>query len=70
MSSGGHAARLAPLTRDLLERWHQTCNVWRDVKAHEFEDRFMRELEAAVNSALVGMDRLETVLGNVRDDCE
>jgi hypothetical protein len=69
MSTGGQAARLAPLTRDLLQRWAQTREVWRDTKAREFEERFIREFEAAANAALVGLEQLESVLRKVREDC-
>ena len=70
MSEGGNAARLANLTRELLQRWQQTREVWSDRKAREFEERFIRELESEVNSTLPAIEQLESVLQRVRHDCE
>ncbi|MGA1237136.1 MAG: hypothetical protein ACO34E_09755 [Limisphaerales bacterium] len=70
MSAGGHAARLHALTQDLLQRWRQTREVWRDAKAREFEERYLRELEAVVTAAGHGMEQLEHVLRKIRHDCE
>lgn len=70
MSSLGHAAQLDVLTRALTERWRQTRNSWRDAKAREFEDRFITELIAAVNSASRSVAELERILRQIRSDCE
>jgi len=70
MSEGGNAARLASLTRELLQHWHQTREVWADGKAREFEERFIREIESEVKAALPAIEQLESVLQRVRHDCE
>jgi hypothetical protein len=70
MSEGGNAARLASLTRELLQRWRQTRDVWADGKAREFEERFIQELESEANSTLPAIEQLESVLQRVRHDCE
>ncbi|HOY60177.1 MAG TPA: hypothetical protein PK640_18815 [Verrucomicrobiota bacterium] len=70
MSPGGHAPRLASLTRDLLQRWHQARDSWADAKAREFEERFIREIESEVNATLPAIEQLESVLQRVRQDCE
>lgn len=70
MSSGGHANRLAGLTRELRERWQQTRESWNDVKAREFEEHYLREVEMAVNGALNSLQHLEGVLRRIRNDCE
>ena len=70
MSEGGHSARLVNLTRELLQRWHQTREAWADSKALEFEQRFIRELEAEVNATLPAIEHLESILQRVRQDCE
>ena len=69
-SSGGNAVRLAALTRDLMERWRQTRDSWRDAKAAEFEERFLRELERSIQAAANEIEQLETIVRNVRRDCE
>jgi len=70
MSPGGHAPRLASLTRDLLQGWHQAGDSWADAKAREFEERFIREIESEVNATLPAIEQLESVLQRVRQDCE
>jgi len=70
MSGGGNAARLAALTQALVERWRQTRDVWADAKAEEFEGRFMRPLESAADSAVIGIEQLEAVLRKIRSDCD
>ena len=70
MSTSASAARLAALTKELLNRWQQTRECWMDAKAREFEARYMLELESMVKSATTGIANLESVIGKVRSDCE
>jgi hypothetical protein len=70
MSTSVNGARLAALSKDLLGHWRQTREQWPDHKAREFEDRFISELESAVNSALSGIADLERIISKVRSDCE
>src|SRR5438093_13655505 len=70
MSTSANGARLAALTKDLLGRWRQTRDYWRDDKAREFEERYLLELESTVNAAISGIANLESVLRKIRSDCE
>jgi len=70
MSTSASGARLAALTKELLNRWQQTRECWMDAKAREFDERYMLELESMVKSATTGIANLESVLRNVRSDCE
>jgi len=70
MSANASGARLAALTRELLARWEQTREHWRDDKAREFEERYMLELESMVNSAMANIASIERTIRKVRDDCE
>ncbi len=70
MSSSGSGARLTALTKQLQVQWQQTRQAWTDAKAVEFEQRFMRELETVANVTCAGIDNLEQVLRNLRNDCE
>ena len=70
MSSSGSGARLTALTKQLQGQWQQTRQAWTDAKADEFEQRFMRELETVANLTCAGIDNLEQVLRNLRNDCE
>ena len=63
-------ARLAALTKELLNRWQQTRECWMDAKAREFDERYMLELESMVKSATTGIANLEGVIRKVRSDCE
>lgn len=68
-TSGG-GARIEGLTKQLEQSWRETRERWQDAKAAEFEDRFMKELSTAVNITSAGMENLERILRNIRNDCE
>ena len=70
MSTSASGARLAALTKELLNCWQQTRECWMDAKAREFDERYMLELESMVKSATTGIANLESVIRNVRSDCE
>jgi hypothetical protein len=70
MSMSGNKGRLVGLTRDILLEWDETKNYWRDAKSEEFERRFMSELAAHVNRAVLIMEQMEELLKKVRSDCE
>jgi hypothetical protein len=70
MISDSADVRLATLTKEILGRWRQTQDVWRDDKAREFDERFMVELAARVASATTNISNLERVLRKIRSDCE
>ncbi len=70
MSANASGARLATLTKELLVKWQQTREHWRDTKAREFDERYMLELEATVNSAVTNIANLQRTISKLRDDCE
>jgi len=70
MSMSGTKGRLVGLTRDISLEWAETKNYWRDAKSEEFERRFMSELSAHVNRAVLVLEQLEELLKKVRSDCE
>jgi hypothetical protein len=70
MNLSGNKGRVVGLTRDILLRWSDTKDHWRDAKSEEFEHRFMAELSASVNRTMVIMEKLDEVLKKVRSDCE
>lgn len=69
MSSAG-GARIVGLTRELLNKWNQSKESWRDTKALEFEKKFMDELEASASHASTGIDNLDRIMRNIRSECE
>jgi hypothetical protein len=70
MITSASGARLAALTRELLNRWQQTRESWMDDKAREFEERYLLELESVVRTATTSIANLEEVIRKVRSDCE
>lgn len=70
MNLSGNKGRMIGLTRDLLLRWGETKNFWRDAKSEEFERRFLAELDANVGRTALIIDKLDELLKKVRSDCE
>ncbi len=70
MNVGALRNRLEMLTRELMRNWEETRSSWRDVKAQEFEQRYLRELCAQVDKAAVAIEKLDDLLNRVKDDCE
>lgn len=61
---------LTNAVRDLNTRWAQTKNYWHDAKAREFEERYIKPLPDALNSASSIIEELDQVLSKIRRDCE
>ena len=61
---------LMKASRDLNASWAQTRMQWTDGKAREFEERYLRPLPEALNSASTIIEELDRVLANIRRDCE
>jgi hypothetical protein len=68
MSTSG--ARLEALTKDLRVHWQQTKEYWADDKSREFEQRFLEELFASVDRAVLVIDQLDKLILNIKKDCE
>ena len=70
MSLNADKSRLDSLTRELARHWAQTKDDWRDAKSLEFEQKFMEGLLTAVNVTIANIEKLDSVLAKVRNDCE
>ena len=70
MSLKANKSRLTGLTKDLLLRWEDTQQYWRDAKGAEFDRRFMRELFPQVNQATTALENLDELLNKIRNECE
>ena len=70
MNLSGNRGRLIGLTRELLLRWEETKNFWRDAKSEEFERKYIVELSAHVNRSVLVLEQREELLNKVRSDCE
>jgi len=70
MSMAAQKGRLVTLTKDILVKWAQTKECWRDAKSHEFEHKYLEELAAAVDKTVTVIDQLDKLITRVRSDCE
>ena len=70
MSVVGSRARLAAITKDLITRWKEVKEHWRDSKADEFEKAYLEELLTSVNTAVGSLEKLDQILTKIRKDCE
>jgi hypothetical protein len=70
MSLSGSKGLLTDATRQLQARWDETRNSWRDHKATEFENLYLSDLSASVNSAIRVIDELDQLLQKIHADCE
>ena len=70
MSTASSRAQLAMATRQLLSRWDETRQSWRDQKAAEFDERYLAEVRETVNAAIRTLEELDLILEKVHADCE
>jgi hypothetical protein len=70
MNLNSSKSRITGLTREIALRWADTRNHWRDARSAEFDQRFMQELFARVNTATAALDKLEELGQRIRKDCE
>ncbi len=63
-------ARINGLTKNLNTSWRGTKHAWRDAKCREFEERFLLELFAAVDSSSGVIEKLDRTIKKIRKDCE
>lgn len=70
MSIPASKARLSGLAKQLMVAWEQTQETWTDVKAREFQQRYLVPLMVEVEKSVTSMDALERLLRKVKTDCE
>ena len=61
---------LAASTKSLWRKWDEARQEWRDVKAEDFERKYLVELQSSVDRAGVVFNQIEKVLEKVREECE
>ena len=69
---GVHESRgnLAKAIKELMLRWRDTRAVWDDARAEQFEQQYLRQLEADLRVAGSAMDQMGILIQQVRRDCE
>ncbi len=69
---GVHEARgtLAKAMKELMQRWADVRANWDDVQSRQFEETYLRNLEADLRVAAAAMDQVGQMLHQVKRDCE
>ena len=70
MSAAASRGLLTMATRQLMSRWDETRQSWRDNKAADFEALYLSEVRDTVSSALRTLEELDKLLEKVHADCE
>ena len=70
MNLSGNKSRLVAATKELMLRWDETRNYWRDAKSQEFEHQYLSELRIQVDKAVTVIEKLDELLKKVRSECE
>jgi hypothetical protein len=65
-----NASRLSGITKDLWGHWQQTRVYWKDLKAREFEEKYLAELMTSVDKTVGVIEQLDKLLQKIRSDCE
>jgi hypothetical protein len=61
---------LASATKQLSRKWETARHEWRDEKAHQFEQKYLVELQATVDRAGIVLNQIEKILTQAREECE
>jgi len=69
MSEEGNAVLLQAI-KDLSQKWEQTKDSWRDVKADEFEHNYLERLPNLTARTSTAMEEISILLRKVHLDCE
>jgi hypothetical protein len=70
MNIRGSASNLAQAMKDLMMKWEQTRESWRDAKSEEFHAHYLEHLPGHIARAMAAMEELDGLLRKVRKDCE
>jgi hypothetical protein len=70
MSAAASRGMLTMATRQLMSRWEETCQSWRDSKADDFEALYLSDVQATVSAAIRTLEELDQLLEKVHADCE
>ena len=65
-----NGTRISALTRDLWLRWQETKDHWRDLKAAEFENKYMADLLPTVDKTVAAIEQVDKMLTRIKKDCE
>jgi hypothetical protein len=66
----GSASNLMEALKELGVEWDRARMGWRDVKMHEFAERYLDPLPNDISKAKTVMEEIDELLKKVRSDCE
>ncbi len=69
-ATGAAKGTINDATRELMVRWDQVRESWRDAKAAEFSKTYLSGLGEDASRALRVMDELERLIAKIHADCE
>jgi hypothetical protein len=64
------SSSLSQQAKQIAIAWQALREEWRDVKADQFEKRYLEDLPAELNRAALVMEELDNLLKRIRSDCE
>lgn len=70
MSAQINGGSLAQAYKEFVLEWEATKDRWQDVKAAEFEKKYLDALPHYVAQAAEVMGEIDALLRKVRSDCE
>ena len=70
MSLRADGTRLAMITKELSLKWKETKESWKDAKSIEFERKYIYELQASVDTAVIVIEQLDKLITKIKKDCE
>jgi hypothetical protein len=70
MSLNAQRTRLTTITKELLNRWQETRQDWKDQRSQEFGHQYMEQLMLQSEKAIAVCEKLDKILTKIRTDCE
>lgn len=61
---------LAKALKTLETRWAETVAEWDDVRAREFEARYLAPLRSELINAVSAMDHMAVLMSKIQKECE
>jgi hypothetical protein len=62
--------QLAKASKELIARWNDARLSWNDARSKEFEEQFLHPLETDLRKAADALDRVATMVSQIRRDCQ
>lgn len=69
MSAIQSRAKLIQAAKKLMADWQQVQEAWRDENCRQFDKKYMTPLESSIRAAASAMERMETMIDGVQQDC-